>query len=86
MKLLDKFNFGKYKGQTLKCVLQNHGTYVVWCLKNISNTVDEIETNWKNNLVINFFCFKNALIQKACVTFPRNLNRWGLNSHIQLEV
>lgn len=37
MKLLDKFNFGKYKGQTLKCVLQNHGTYVVWCLKNISN-------------------------------------------------
>lgn len=29
MKLLDKFTFGKYKGKTLKYVLQNHGTYVV---------------------------------------------------------
>lgn len=37
MKILDKFTFGKYKGQTLKYVLQNHGTYAVWCLKNITN-------------------------------------------------
>lgn len=37
MKLLDKFTFGKHKGQTLKYVLQNHGTYAVWCLKNIPN-------------------------------------------------
>lgn len=37
MKLLDKFTFGKYKGQTLKYILQNHGTYVMWCLKNINN-------------------------------------------------
>ena len=37
MKLLDKFTFGKYKGQTLNYVLENHGTYAVWCLKNITN-------------------------------------------------
>lgn len=51
MKLLDKFTFGKYKGQTLKYVLQNYGTYVVWCLKNIPNFNIEPKELQKNFLI-----------------------------------
>lgn len=31
------FTFGKHKGKTLKWVLENHGSYVGWCLENIPN-------------------------------------------------
>lgn len=38
MKLSDLFTFGKYKGKTLKQVLeQENAAYVVWCIKNIPN-------------------------------------------------
>lgn len=38
MKLSDLFTFGKYKGKTLKQVLeQENAAYVVRCIKNIPN-------------------------------------------------
>lgn len=36
MKLKDSFTFGKYKGKTLRQVLeQENAAYVVWCINNI---------------------------------------------------
>lgn len=35
MKLTDIFEFGKYKGLTLKEVCAEHGSYVGWCIENI---------------------------------------------------
>ena len=37
MKTNDVFSFGKFKGQTLKEVMAEHGSYVGWCLENIPN-------------------------------------------------
>ena len=37
MKLNDIFNFGKFKGSSLKKVMAEHGSYVGWCLENIPN-------------------------------------------------
>ena len=37
MKLNDIFNFGKFKGFSLKKVMAEHGSYVGWCLENIPN-------------------------------------------------
>lgn len=35
MKRTDKFTFGKYKGHRLKWVMENHCSYVWWCINNI---------------------------------------------------
>lgn len=35
MKMTETFTFGKFKGQTLKSVCANHGSYVGWCLENV---------------------------------------------------
>lgn len=37
MRLHDIFTFGKFKGQTLKHIMSEHGSYVGWCLENIHN-------------------------------------------------
>ena len=37
MKLNDIFDFGKFKGLSLKKVMAEHGSYVGWCLENIPN-------------------------------------------------
>jgi len=35
MKAEDKFNFGKYKGQTLKKVNDDDPDYLLWCQDNV---------------------------------------------------
>jgi len=35
MKAEDKFNFGKYRGQTLKKVNDNDPDYLLWCEDNV---------------------------------------------------
>ena len=37
MELNDIFDFGKFKGLSLKQVMAEHGSYVGWCLENIPN-------------------------------------------------
>ena len=34
MELNDIFDFGKFKGLSLKQVMVEHGSYVGWCLEN----------------------------------------------------
>lgn len=38
MSIDDEFTFGKYKGKTPRNLIrENRGTYLVWCLENISH-------------------------------------------------
>ena len=75
MKLNDKFTFGKFKGQTLKSVMANKGSYVGWCLDNIPGF--HIEPNdvekafvaqydkWKENHIGTTVCYALPLGAKS---------------------
>ena len=44
MKEKDKFNFGKYKGETLEYVWNDDPDYIIWCVDNVEGF--KIEDKW----------------------------------------
>ena len=42
-RLIDKLNFGKHKGETIKQVCEDDPTYIEWCL----NAIDSFELDDK---------------------------------------
>lgn len=70
MKINDTFTFGKYKGQTLKTVLAEHGSYVGWCMENVSGFDIEPE-DLKHRFIQEYNQWKHRIETRNLTPFQR---------------
>ena len=67
--LSDKLTFGKYRGRTIREVMQKDAAYIEWCKKNIEGfAVSEVLTDNKRTINVSFYSIGIEVL---------NINPWG---------